>query len=193
MPTPIRLQFPALSLVELRRLFVDNRGDEVIVRLLWEIKALHAIARRALQLADSLPAGETTTDDGIVLGCLRRELAAETYLYEAEQPGRLATRAEIRSRYAALSLYRLRLILIDRHDDESVKRLLWEIKALHGIVRRARQFTLYLPLGHSSAETTRILDALRDDLVGERYLDEQGDPNRPTAPEEKRLIRQLRG
>lgn len=193
MSSPIRQQFPPLSLVELRRLFAENRRDEVVVRLLWEIKALHAIARRARQLADSLPPGAGTTDDGIVLGCLRRELEVETYLNEAEQPGRLLTREEIRSRYAALSLYRLRLILIDRHDDETVKRLLWEIKALHCIASRARQFTQYLPLGHKSAQTTRILDALRADLVGEAYLDEKVDPNLPMAPEEKRLIRLLRG
>lgn len=193
MSSPLRQQFPALSLVELRRFFATNRGDEVVVRLLWEIKALHAIARRALQLVRGLPPGDSTTDDGIVLGCLRRELADETYLTEGEQRCRLLTVEEIRSRYAALSLHRLRLILIDRHDDETVKRLLWEIKALHGIARRARQYTLYLPLGHSSAETSRILDALRADLAGERYLDEKDDPNRPMAPEEKRLLRLLRG
>lgn len=193
MHSPIRRQFPALSLVELRRLFAENRRDEVAVRLLWEIKALHAIARRAKQLADSLPPGASTTDEGIVLGCLRRELSDEIYLTEPEQPGRVLSREEIRSRYAALSLYRLRLILIERHDDETVKRLLWEIKALHCIVGRARQFTAYLPLGHKSAETNRILDALRADLVGERYLDEKDDPNLPLPPEEKRLIRMLRG
>ncbi|MDO3521935.1 hypothetical protein [Ralstonia pseudosolanacearum] len=53
-------------------------------RLLWEIKCLQVVIMRARQLEQSLPPGEGTTDTGLILGALRRELAAESWLQEWE-------------------------------------------------------------------------------------------------------------
>ena len=58
--------------------------DPVVRRLLWEIKGLQVVIMRARQLEQSLPPGKGTTDTGLILGALRRELAAESWLREWE-------------------------------------------------------------------------------------------------------------
>lgn len=58
--------------------------DPVVRRLLWEIRCLQVVIMRARQLEQSMERGDGTTDTGIIVGALRRELAAETWLLEWE-------------------------------------------------------------------------------------------------------------
>lgn len=72
-----------LSSAALRAMWQSSPTPEVR-DLLWEIKCLQVVIMRARQLEQSLPPGEGTTDTGLILGALRGELAAESWLPEWE-------------------------------------------------------------------------------------------------------------
>ncbi|RAA12351.1 hypothetical protein [Ralstonia pseudosolanacearum] len=93
MSFPLRRRFPALTSKRLRAIQRQYGHDPVVLRLLWEIKCLHVVVMRARQLEQSLGPGEGTTDTGIILGCLREELAGEDWLHEWEM--KLATLGEV--------------------------------------------------------------------------------------------------
>lgn len=84
MTFPLRQRFPALTRKRLREIRLQRGDDPVVRRLLWEIKCLQAVIMRARQLEQSLGPTERATERGIVLGCLREELAAEAWLLEWE-------------------------------------------------------------------------------------------------------------
>ncbi|MEE2978344.1 MAG: hypothetical protein VYB88_12800 [Pseudomonadota bacterium] len=50
MSNPIRKRFPALTLAELHKLTEQHRDNETVLRLLWEIRALHVIGYHAWRL-----------------------------------------------------------------------------------------------------------------------------------------------
>ena len=84
MSFPIRRRFPPLTRKRLHEIQQQYGHDPVVRRLLWEIRCLQVVIMRARQLEKSLPPGEGTTDTGLILGVLRRELAAESWLLEWE-------------------------------------------------------------------------------------------------------------
>lgn len=76
----------------------------------------------------------------------------------------------LRRRFPALSRKRLRQIQRDHGHDPVVRRLLWEIKCLHGIVMRARQLEQAMRQGERSTDTGFILGCLREELAAEDWL-----------------------
>ena len=84
MSFPLRRRFPPLTRRRLQEIQRQYGHDPVVRRLLWEIKGLQVVIMRARQLEQSLPPGKGTTDTGLILGALRRELAAESWLREWE-------------------------------------------------------------------------------------------------------------
>ncbi len=96
MSNPIRMRFPALTLVNLHDLSVRYRGDPDVLRLLWEIRALHAVVRDAIVLEGEYPFAYPDTPDGKALLQLRASLRLETWLNEKPDPGRPLTREEKR-------------------------------------------------------------------------------------------------
>ena len=84
MTFPLRRRFPPLTRKRLHEIQRQYGQDPVVRRLLWEIKCLQVVIRRARQLEQSIGPGEGTTDTGIILGALRSELAAESWLQEWE-------------------------------------------------------------------------------------------------------------
>ncbi len=84
MTFPLRQRFPALTRTRLREIQQQHEDHRVVRRLLWEIKCLQVVIMRARQLERSLGPTERATERGIVLGCLREELAAESWLLEWE-------------------------------------------------------------------------------------------------------------
>lgn len=84
MSFPLRRRFPALTRKRLREIQQQYGQDPVVRRLLWEIKCLQILLRRARQLEQSMGPGEGTTDTGLILSSLREELAAESWLLEWE-------------------------------------------------------------------------------------------------------------
>lgn len=82
MSFPLRRRFPALTRKRLREIQQQYGHDPVVRRLLWEIKCLQILLRRARQLEQSMGPGEGTTDTGLILSSLREELAAESWLTE---------------------------------------------------------------------------------------------------------------
>lgn len=92
MSSPLRRRFPALTRKRLREIQRQYGHDPVVRRLSWEIKCLHIVIMRALQLEQSMGPGEGTTDTGLMLESLRDELACESWLLEWES--KLATLGE---------------------------------------------------------------------------------------------------
>ena len=84
MTLPLRHRFPSLTRKRLREIQSQYGHDPVVRRLLWEIKCLQILLRRARQLEQSMGPGEGTTDTGLILSSLREELAAESWLLEWE-------------------------------------------------------------------------------------------------------------
>ena len=84
MTFPLRQRFPALTRKRLSEIQQQYGHDPVVRRLLWEIRCLQVVVMRARQLEQSMEPGDGTTDTGIIVGALRRELAAETWLLEWE-------------------------------------------------------------------------------------------------------------
>lgn len=64
---------PPILLSELHDIGVRKQSSDVIP-LLWEIKRLQAIVRRAYQLEQSLGSHEGGTSTCMILRCLRNEL-----------------------------------------------------------------------------------------------------------------------
>ncbi|WP_459199257.1 hypothetical protein ACQVRX_01515 [Ralstonia pseudosolanacearum] len=84
MTLPLRQRFPALTRKRLSEIQRQYGHDPVVRRLLWEIRCLQVVVMRSRQLEQAMPPGEGTSDTGIIVGALRRELAAETWLLEWE-------------------------------------------------------------------------------------------------------------
>jgi hypothetical protein len=82
--SPARQRFRApLTSVEMRAMYLRNRTPEVRA-LLWEVARLHAIVRRANQLAACFPLYDNQTTASsfhIILEALRRELALEPCIH----------------------------------------------------------------------------------------------------------------
>ena len=96
MPYPLRIQYPALSGEQLRRISDRYGADPVVHRLLIEVRALQVIVRRAYQVAEAAGPGNRTDVFGIASAALHRELEAETWFQEE-----LAARQAYRDRLAA--------------------------------------------------------------------------------------------
>ncbi len=94
MGNPIRARFPALSLVNLHDLCVRYRDEPEVLRLLWEIRALHAVVRDARQLETEHHFAYPDTPEGQALLQLRASLMLEAWLGEKPDPGRPLTREE---------------------------------------------------------------------------------------------------
>ena len=87
MPYPLRLEYPALTKAQLA--IIDDRygHDPVVRRLLKEVLALQNLVRRVHQVAEAAGPSAGSTEFGIAVEALRRELAAETWFQQelAEQ------------------------------------------------------------------------------------------------------------
>lgn len=84
MTIPLRQPFPALPRKRLSEIQQQYGHDPVVRRLLWEIRCLQVVVMRARQLEQSMRPGDGTTDTAIIVGALRRKLAAELWLLEWE-------------------------------------------------------------------------------------------------------------
>lgn len=82
MSTPIRERFPALSLDELHQLAEENRDNDTVMRLLWEIRALHVVAYCAWRLDAEHYFVYPDNPHGAALFALRRSLQQESWLPE---------------------------------------------------------------------------------------------------------------
>ena len=96
MPYPLRIQYPALSREQIRRISDRYGADPVVHRLLIEIRALKVIVRRAYQVAEAAGPGHRTDVFGLATAALHLELQAETWFQEE-----LAARQAYRDRLAA--------------------------------------------------------------------------------------------
>ena len=83
MSNPIRERFPALSLKELHDLGQQHQGDTLVIRLLWEIRALQAALRDARRLEAENSFIYPDTPEGRALMQLRSTLMQESWLSEA--------------------------------------------------------------------------------------------------------------
>lgn len=82
MPYPLRIEYPALTRAQLA-IIGDRYGDDPVVRrLLMEVCALRNLVRRVHQVAEAAGPSGGTTEFGIAVAALRRELAAETWFQE---------------------------------------------------------------------------------------------------------------
>jgi hypothetical protein len=96
MPYPLRTEYPALTRAQLV-VIGDRYGDDPVVRrLLMEVWALRNLVRRVHQVAEAAGPSGGTTEFGIAVAALRRQLAAETWFQEE-----LAEREAARARWAA--------------------------------------------------------------------------------------------
>ena len=82
MSKPIRERFAALSLGELHRLAEENRDNETVTRLLWEIRALHDVAYHAWRVEAEQHFVYPDNPLGAALFDLRRSLQQERWLSE---------------------------------------------------------------------------------------------------------------
>ena len=82
MSKPIRERFAALSLGELHRLAEENRDNETVTRLLWEIRALHDVAYHAWRVEAEQHFVYPNNPLGAALFDLRRLLQQERWLSE---------------------------------------------------------------------------------------------------------------
>jgi len=83
MANPIRERYPALSLQELHDLGQRHQGDAAVMRLLWEIRALHAALRDAWRMEAEHSFVYPDNPEGRALMQLRSTLMQEPWLGEA--------------------------------------------------------------------------------------------------------------
>ncbi|MCO5398420.1 hypothetical protein [Ralstonia soli] len=96
MPSPLRLEYPALSRAQLRIIGDRHGSDPVVRRLLMEVRALQNIVLRAHQVAEAAGPGHRADAFGIAVAASHRELEAETWFQED-----LAEKAAYRATVAA--------------------------------------------------------------------------------------------
>lgn len=82
MSNPIRERYPALSLTELHDLGLQRRDDKVVLRLLWEVRALQAVIRDAWRMEAEHSFVYPNTPEGKALMQLRTSLIQERWLGE---------------------------------------------------------------------------------------------------------------
>ena len=82
MSKPIRERFPALTLTELRQLAEAHSDNETVMRLLWEIRALHEVAYSAWRVEAEHYFVYPNTPEGAALFALRGALQQERWLPE---------------------------------------------------------------------------------------------------------------
>jgi hypothetical protein len=82
MSKPIRERFPALTLAELKTLAQEHRDNETVIRLLWEIRALHVVAYNAWRVEAEHYFVYPDNPQGAALYALRRALQEERWLSE---------------------------------------------------------------------------------------------------------------
>ncbi|SFO90807.1 hypothetical protein SAMN03159417_00567 [Ralstonia sp. NFACC01] len=82
MSKPIRERFPALTLAELHKLAEEHRDNETVMRLLWEIRALHNVGYHAWRLETEQYFVYPDNPLGAALLALRAVLQQESWLSE---------------------------------------------------------------------------------------------------------------
>ena len=82
MSNPIRERYPSLSLTELHDLGLKRREDTVVLRLLWEVRALQAVIRDAWRMEAEHSFAYPNTPEGKALMQLRTSLIQEKWLCE---------------------------------------------------------------------------------------------------------------
>jgi hypothetical protein len=78
----IRERFPALTLAELHKLAEEHRDNETIMRLLWEIRALHNVGYHAWRVETEEYFVYPDNPLGAALLALRGVLQEERWLSE---------------------------------------------------------------------------------------------------------------
>ncbi|WP_199032697.1 hypothetical protein [Ralstonia sp. ASV6] len=97
MSNPIRERYPALSLKELHDLGQRHQGDAVVIRLLWEVRALQAALRDAWRMEAEHSFVYPDNPEGRALMQLRSTLRQEPWLGEALPHERPITAEEQRA------------------------------------------------------------------------------------------------
>jgi len=82
MSNPIRERFPALTLADLHKLAEEHRDNETVMRLLWEIRALHVIGYHAWRLETEEYFVYPDNPLGAAVLALRAALQQESWLSE---------------------------------------------------------------------------------------------------------------
>jgi hypothetical protein len=82
MSKPVRERFAALTLGELHKLAEEHRDNETVIRLLWEIRALHVVAYNAWRVETEHYFMYPDNPLGKALFDLRRTLELERWLPE---------------------------------------------------------------------------------------------------------------
>jgi len=82
MSNPIRERFPALTLAQLHKLAEQHRDNETVMRLLWEIRALHVIGYHAWRLETEEYFVYPDNPLGAAVLALRAALQQENWLSE---------------------------------------------------------------------------------------------------------------
>ena len=78
----IRERFPALTLAELHKLAEEHRDNETVMRLLWEIRALHNVGYHAWRVETEEYFVYPDNPLGAALLALRAVLQQESWLSE---------------------------------------------------------------------------------------------------------------
>ena len=78
----IRERFPALTLAELHKLAEEHRDNETVMRLLWEIRALHNVGYHAWRVEAEEYFVYPDNPLGAALLALRAVLQQESWLSE---------------------------------------------------------------------------------------------------------------
>ncbi|MCT7319052.1 hypothetical protein N5I87_23795 [Ralstonia sp. CHL-2022] len=78
----IRERFPALTLAELHKLAEEHRDNETVMRLLWEIRALHNVGYHAWRVETEEYFVYPNNPLGAAVLALRAALQEESWLSE---------------------------------------------------------------------------------------------------------------
>ena len=78
----IRERFPALTFAELHKLAEEHRDNETVMRLLWEIRALHVIGYHAWRVETEEYFVYPNNPLGAAVLALRAALQQESWLSE---------------------------------------------------------------------------------------------------------------
>ena len=78
----IRERFPALTLAELHKLAEEHRDNETVIRLLWEIRALHNVGYHAWRVETEEYFVYPDNPLGAAVLALRAALQEESWLSE---------------------------------------------------------------------------------------------------------------
>ncbi|MGN6260558.1 MAG: hypothetical protein ACTHNO_07485 [Ralstonia sp.] len=82
MSKPIRERYPSLTLDELHKLAEEHRDNETVMRLLWEIRALHVLGYHAWRVETEEYFVYPDNPLGAAVLALRAALQQENWLSE---------------------------------------------------------------------------------------------------------------